>query len=271
MISDFGFGHGSCKKKMPEAMGRLEKPTPSSGKQPAPTPIAERRRLRQTIELPHCGDARRQLEAASNSSTRRQHLMARIVARTLRTAQTLGGYPVAFMSKMPGLGSLHRPATRHGSDSAAQSPLPTIIPTLLVGAAILAVTYVVWLATQHVQAAAPPATVTVVKTDVPAAPVSTLDRTYLSTEIANQADSRVTGLTVEVSIVGADGKAILKSQQRNIAIDGHDRRSIYWAWRVPDGVSPGKYHTAISVLSADGRVLGTSNGPGPAIAIVGRQ
>jgi len=157
--------------------------------------------------------------------------------------------------------------------SLAQSPLPSLLSALLVGAALLGAAVLVWAGVRwwrDARAAAGPRVI-VVETQTPASPVDALDRVYLATRIANPGDQRLENLWVELEVVGPDGKVALRSRQGGIAIGGHDVRAIYWAWRVPGAAAPGTYRARVDVVGADGRLLGSSDGAAPSFEIRGRS
>ena len=170
-----------------------------------------------------------------------------------------------------------RPAQMIGHRSSlggglAQSPLPYVLSALLVGLILLAVTVLAWLGVRwwETSHAAPAPRVTVLETDVPAAPVTTLDRVYLSTKVANPTDQRVQNMSVELAVVAPDGQVAMRSRQRGIALNGHDSRTIYWAWRIPGAVAPGAYRTTVTVTDQGGRILGTSEGASSTLTVAAR-
>ncbi len=153
----------------------------------------------------------------------------------------------------------------------AHSPLPYLIPALLVGAALLAATVLVWAGVRWWNSthAIPPA-VTVSATQVPSSPVAALDRVYLTTRVANPGDQRVENLTVELAVVGPDGNVALQSRQKGITLSGHDARTVSWAWRVPGAATSGSYSARATVLGPDGRVLASSSGPAASFEVQAR-
>lgn len=139
---------------------------------------------------------------------------------------------------------------------------PVLLPTLLIGVALLAATVLAWLGLRAWQGAVVEANprVVVLETSTPTSPVSTLDRIYLSTRIANPDARRLEDLAVAMSVVADDGRVVLETRQRGIALDANDSRSIYWAWRVPDQTAAGAYQVKVVVTDGEGQVLGTSEG-----------
>ena len=152
-------------------------------------------------------------------------------------------------------------------------PLLYVPSALLLAVALFGVTALPRSTLARGQRASSTATPTVIiaETRAPATKVSSLDRAYLSTTIANPGEERLHNLTVELTVGRPGAQPVLQARQRAIALDAHNARAVYWAWRVPAQVPPGVYEARVRVIEADGRVLASTGASAPTFEVQERS
>lgn len=90
---------------------------------------------------------------------------------------------------------------------------------------------------------------------VPARPVEGLERIDLSTVVSNPSSQTLENVSLQLEVRNANGESVLSARQSRLALQPHDSRAVYWAWRVPAQLSSGSYVVDVRAFDADGVLL----------------
>lgn len=106
---------------------------------------------------------------------------------------------------------------------------------------------------------------------LPVRPVEGAERIDIAVTVTNTSTALLANLTTEIIIVNPAGEAILDVRQSGLTLQPESQQDVFWEWRLPADLLPGRYAVRVQAFDPLGSVLRTNAPPSASLQVVARS